>query len=324
MPNYKSGLMTGLILLGQGVAGAPACSAGPEAANQRDNSAHNQSPQQSGSAEVVRQLPDGRKGEMKVLAEGSYGQVSDPFVAVTRDPKVYSALRGMVGELPALGEEFFRANSVVAVFTGLRNTGGHSVELAQTGGGRVLVSERTPPADAMTTQAITKPFKVVAVPTKEDEDITLILQGGLAASLLRPYRVTSGDFTSAEGTHGRAQKFRLEGALRVARQEGLATVFFDLKGVGATGPSVLQAVATGIVGGDGRFSVASLDAGTLVGRPSGRLRVAGNFTDDGEKLQVAFESLPRMGADGFSGSGKLAAQASGPAPRRAQPDASIY
>ena len=65
---------------------------------------------------------------MKVLAEGNYGQVGDPFVAVARDARVYAVLRRMAKELPPLADDFFRSNAVVAVFTGLRNTGGYSVE----------------------------------------------------------------------------------------------------------------------------------------------------------------------------------------------------
>ena len=317
--------MTILISCGLSAAGVPACAAAPKAARQGNDAANSQSAQQSGSAEVVRESPRGRQGEMRVLAEGSYGQVSDPFIAVERDAQVYAALRRMVRELPPLAADFFRSNAVVAVFTGLRNTGGYSIEMTRDGRGQLLVSESVPPPDMMTTQALTKPFKVVAVPAKEDESVPLLLQGGLAASLLRPYRVTSGEFTPDEGGAVRAQMLRLEGELRVARYEGLVTVFFDVRGAGAKGPSFLQTSATGVVGDGGRFSLTGLDARPSAGPAPRRLRVTGRFTGDDEaKLDLDFASSASKGAGGFGRVGKLAAVASAPAPARRQPGASMY
>lgn len=327
MLNFKSNLVMILVLFALSLACAPGCTAKSKVVTQDSNTGGNSlaQQQQSGSAEIVRNPTSGGSKEgMNILAEGSYGQVSAPFVAVTRDPLIYSALRRMVRELPELGDDFFKSNSVVAVFPGLRNTGGYSVEVTQSGKGRLLVSERMPPPDAMTTQAITKPFKIVSVPTKEDEDVTLILQGGLATSLLRPYRVVSGEFVSAGAARERAEKFRLEGGLGVARYGGLATVFFDLKEAGAKGPSVARAVVTGVVDQGGRFSTASLHVKPARGLSTRRLRVTGQFTTGGDKLQLAFEPSLPVAAQGSGGSGKLVAVASGPAPTVANPDESMY
>lgn len=324
MSHFKTNLTAILISLGLSGAGGRACTAGRGDANQRgNNSTNNKSPQQSGSAEVVGKPSDGKPGDFKVLAEGGYGQVGDPFVAVARDPEVYGALRGMVRGLPELDADFLKSNAVAAVFVGLRNTGGYSVELTRDDRGQLLVSERTPPPDVMTTQALTTPFKVVSVPTKAGENINLILQPGLAASMLRPYRVTSGEFITVGGLPQRGEKFRVEGELRLARSERLATVFFDLKGVGAQRSRVLRTIVTGIIDERGRFSMTGV-GGALVGGATTLLRVTGQFTGDDDKLQLSFESLPTEDAGGFVWAGKLNASALGPAPARAKPNESIY
>ena len=326
MSNLKPNLLSILISCGLGAAGAPACTAAaPEATGQVNDAATNQSAQQPGSVEVVREAPRGRRGDMKVLAEGSYGQVSDPFVAVARDARVYAALRRMAKELPPLADDFFRSNAVVAAFAGLRNTGGYSIEVTRTDRGQLLVIQHAPAPDMMTTQVLTHPFQVVAVPAKEGENVSLVLQGGLAMSMLRPYRVASGGLASGEGRAGGAEKVGLEGELRVARYEELATVFFDVRGAGAKGSNVLQAAATGVVGDGGRFSLTGLGAGTLAGEASPRLRVTGRLTGrDEDRLELDFASpLPSV-AGGAGGAGKLSAVATGPAPARSQPGASMY
>ncbi|HEX7174662.1 MAG TPA: protease complex subunit PrcB family protein [Pyrinomonadaceae bacterium] len=325
MSNFKPDLLTILISCGLSVAGVPTCAEAAKAATQSNNAANNQAAQQSGSAEIVRESPRGRQGGMKVLAEGSYGQVSDPFIAVTRDAQVYAALRQWVKELPPLADSFFKSHAVVAVFTGLHNTGGYGIEMTRSGRGQLLVSESVPPPDMMTTQALTKPFKVVAVTAKEDETVSVVLQGALAAAVLRPYRVASGEFTPDAGGAARAKTSGLEGELKVARYEGLATVFFDLRGVGAKGSNFLQTSATAVVGYDGLFSLTSLEANTLAGRASRRLRVTGRFTGvDEDKLDLDFALPSSKVAEGLSRVGKLAAVATAPAPPKRQPGASMY
>jgi hypothetical protein len=62
----------------------------------------------------------------------------------------------------------FAKETVVAVFLGMRNTGGYSVQIVaverQPGGAVVRYRERRPAPDAITAQVITYPFVIVAVP----------------------------------------------------------------------------------------------------------------------------------------------------------------
>ena len=314
---FKLSFAACLVSLGLCGAGAPACSAKQKGARQDDGPANNMMPQRQGSAQAVagQESTRGQEGEMKVLAEGSYGEMG-PFVAVAREPRVYAVLRGMAPSLPELDADFFKSNAVAAVFIGQRNTGGYAVEIRHEGGGLLLVSEHAPPADAITTQVITHPFKVVSVPVKEGERVALVLQGGLAAGLLRPYRVASGELTS-DGPHA-GERLRLEGGLGLARHEALLTIFFDLKGASRRRRAVLHATATGFVEADGRFTIAGFDSRALAAGAAGPLRVTGRLTGDGERLQLTFESA----ASGAVG--KLEAVATGPAPARNKTGASIY
>jgi len=321
MSNFKTRLMTVLILFGLSGACAPSCAAG----QQNDKPAGDETPQKSGSAEVVEKRADGKSGEMNVLAEGSYGQVSDSFVVVTRDPNVYSTLRQMMKGLPELDADFFKSNTVAAISVGPRNTGGYAIEFTRTATGQLVVEERVPPPDVLTTQAFTTPFKAVAIPTKEGETVSLLLRGVLAESLLRPYRVVSGEFASQPGLGERAEKFGVGGELRVARHERLVTLLFDLNGAGDKRARFLQFAATGVVDEQGRFSMAGADPGSLFGVPPRLLGVTGQFTgSDGDNLHLSFVWLSTGIAGAPIRAGKLSAAASGPAPARLKPRESMF
>lgn len=321
MSNFKLSLMTVLIFFGPGGAGAHSCAA----RQQNEKPAGKESPEKSGSATVAEKHADKRSGEMKVLAEGSYGQVGDPFVVVTRDPKVYTTLRRMMKGLPELDADFFKSNTVAAISVGPRNTGGYAVEFTRTDAGQLLVAERVPPPDAVTTQAFTTPFKAVAIPTKEGEAVALLLPRVLAESLLRPYRVVAGEFASSPGLGERAERFRVSGELRVARHERLATVLFDLKGAGDARVRSLQIAVTGVLDEQGRFSLGGVDLGSLFGKPPRHLSVTGQFAGgDEDKLTLSFKSLPTGAGAAPIWAGELSAAASGPAPARSRPNESVY
>ncbi|HVF51929.1 MAG TPA: protease complex subunit PrcB family protein [Pyrinomonadaceae bacterium] len=252
---------------------------------------------------------------LKVLAEGGYGKVTDAFVAVVRDAETYAALRELAGDAPELRADFFKTNIVVAAFLGTRNTGGFGVQITRGAtGATVRVAETTPPKGAMTTQALTAPFKFVSMAANAQEALQLELDTAWTRAG-RPYRLRDGEFTSSGGLAGRAEQFRLEGDLRVLRLDKLVTVVFDLHGTGAgTRPRTLQTAATGLVESQVGFRLPRLVSGSLVGWPNGGLRASGQLTGDESKLTLAFEPLPANASDSFQGQGKLSADATGPAP----------
>ncbi|MEJ7700204.1 MAG: hypothetical protein WKF71_11235 [Pyrinomonadaceae bacterium] len=66
-------------------------------------------------------------GDLKILAEGSYGTVETPFIFVARSAETYAQLQKFVENLPPAPEIDFTRTAVVAAFAGTKNTGGYSV-----------------------------------------------------------------------------------------------------------------------------------------------------------------------------------------------------
>ena len=255
---------------------------------------------------------------LKVLAEGGQSSVADAFVAVARDVETYSALRELASELPEMSADSFKTNVVVAAFLGRRNTGGYRVDVTRAADGTIRLTESQPPKDAMTTQAITAPFKIVSVPVGDEQPLSLEMEGEWK-NMARPYRVTKGTFTVSGGIIGSKEDFRLEGDIRLMRQGRLATLIFDLKAAGETKTRVLEDVATAVVQSDGQFKITHMAAGTLVSPPPGALRATGKFADSENNLTLAFESLPSNVADGYQGEGSLEAAATAGPPQKRKP-----
>jgi hypothetical protein len=245
--------------------------------------------------------------EIKTLAEGAYGKVEESFVVVAREEQVYRELRTLVDGLPELAPEAFTRSAVVAAFSGTRSSGGFAIKIESGAGGRIVIEETTPPPDAMVTQALTHPFKVVSLPIGEEEGIELELRGPWRGESLKTFRVSSGRFTTGGGIAGRTEKLTLSGSVNLMRQGKLVTLNSDLRGEGGQKARVLKGAATGLERGTDTFEVPRLDAGTLVDFPRSPLRATGKLTDAGRKLSLTFESLPSRVADGYSGSGELEA-----------------
>jgi PrcB C-terminal len=256
------------------------------------------------------------KGEITVLAEGAYGKITDTFVVVARDAETYAALREFaMNSLPDLSADYFRTNIVVAAFLGRRNTGGYSVQIRRVADNRLRVSSASPPKDAMTTQALTAPFKIVSVAVDENRSFAVELEP-LWTNEMRPFRLTSGDFTTGGGFAGRFEKLQLAGDIRISRLGPLATLVFDLKGTGGRKERLLQNVATGLVAAGGELGNAVVDAGSLVDFPRSPLGLKGSFGANEDKLSLKFESLPSNVNDGYGGQGKLEATATAPPPKK--------
>ncbi|HEV7859828.1 MAG TPA: protease complex subunit PrcB family protein [Pyrinomonadaceae bacterium] len=263
------------------------------------------------------------KGEIKVLAEGSYSQVNDAFVGVARDAETYAAIRELAKGLPDLSADFFQHNAVIAAFLGQRRTGGYGVSVTRAADGKVQLEQVSPAKGSMTTQALSAPFKIVSVPTGDSEfrfENTLTLElGGAWQAALRPYRVTAGEFRMFGGFAAHSESFGLTGDLRVMREGSLATFVFNLKSSGGKKERSLQEVATGVVQKNNQVTISYVEAGTLVDRPRSALHAQGSFTGKEESLSLEFGSLPSNISDGFGGEGKLEAAATAPAPQKNKP-----
>ncbi|MEJ7617649.1 MAG: protease complex subunit PrcB family protein [Pyrinomonadaceae bacterium] len=139
-----------------------ACSGGARSEEQSKNSAPASLEQSSGNAQSGAQM------EIKILKEGAYASLADPFLLVVRDRETYLAARRSIKELPEVDAAFFREHMLVAAFLGSRNTGGYGVRITMENG-VVKVRAKTPPADAMTTQAFTYPFAVASIKASDEQ-----------------------------------------------------------------------------------------------------------------------------------------------------------
>ncbi|HYY58559.1 MAG TPA: protease complex subunit PrcB family protein, partial [Pyrinomonadaceae bacterium] len=206
-------------------------------------------------------------------------------------------------------------SAVVAAFLGQRRTGGYGVEITRAADGTVRVAEKTPPKGSMTTQVLTTPYEIVSLPVEDETPLKLDVDKAWREGA-RPYKVTSGEFTMSGGFAGRSENFRLEGNLMVMRHANLATLVFDLKSAGGTKARELKEAATGVVRAGEEVRLARFNAGSLVEPPANLLSAKGQFSDNESGLTLAFESLPSTVADGYQGTGRLSAVATGPPPAK--------
>jgi PrcB C-terminal len=311
MLDLKMSLAVFLLSLATGGAGIAGCGTGgqhqPSAQTNRgtnqSNATPKPSPKEGGET----------SGDIKVLREGSYNLVAEPFVAVARDAETYQELRRLDDNLPILKEDEFKRIAVVAAFLGERRTGGYGIEMTRAPEGDVRIREKTPPRDAMLTQALTRPYKIVSVPI-QDEARLKVEVGEAWRAAMRPYNVASGEFTMTGGFAGRKETMRLEGTLTVMRHERLATIFFNLQGTGGSKARELKETATGIVQASGALRLARFNAGSLVEPPANLLAAKGELTNNESNLTLSFDSLPSNINDGYQGTGRLSATATGPPP----------
>jgi PrcB C-terminal len=312
MFNLRTSLMVALLSLAINGASAAGCGQGAQQQSTQSNSgSSNMSAPAKPSDNGVGQA----SGEVKILTQGSYNLVGDPFVAVARDAETYQELRRLDDNLPIMNADEFKRIAVVAAFLGERRTGGYGVEITRASDGVVRINETTPPKGAMVTQALTRPYKIVSVPA-ENESRLKVVAGEAWRAAARPYKLSSGEFNMSGGFAGRSEDMKLDGTLTVMRHDNLATFFFDLKGTGGTKSRELAETATGIVKAGGEVSLARFNAGSLVEPPANLLKANGQLTNNENDLTLAFESLPSNISDGFQGRGRLSAVATGPAPQK--------
>jgi hypothetical protein len=262
----------------------------------------------------ARETPVPTNIELKELAAGAYSSVHESFVLVARDTQTYAALRALVNDLPDQPADFFRKQAVVAAFLGQRRSGGYGVEIKQTGRTQVSVSEHAPPKDAMTTMALTAPFRVIALPLEMDESLALTLDATWRARL-RPYQIAEGGLTVFGGFAGRQSPSRLEGGFGVMRLGELATFIFDVRSTGGERAGRLVDTATGSVSADGQVSLPRLDSFGLSGALESPLRAKGQFSAGEQNLTLSFEVVPAKNiSDNFGARGQFTANATAPAP----------
>jgi hypothetical protein len=157
----------------------------------------------------------------------------------------------------------------------------------------------------MVTQALSSPFKVVAVELdSESGDLNVDLGPGWTAALKR-YNVDSGEFTMSGGFAGRVEKFNLTGNVSMLRHEDFISLQLALDAKDAKKPRGLKTLVTGLVSKDLRISIPEMNAGTLIDPPHPYLSADGELAKDESELSLQFKPLPTKVADGFIGFGSI-------------------
>jgi len=243
-------------------------------------------------------------GNLKVIAQGFHSTITEPFVAVIRDKDTYAELMKLDPKLPN-GDIDFKTNVVVAAFLGQRNTGGYTVEIAQSANGEIRVSETAPGKDVMLPQMITAPFKIVSVPIEGTAPISISTSDAFKQSA-QLYRIDKGSFTISGGFAGRTETYPLTGKLQVTRLGNLITVGFAVVGSGTTRERLLRDVATGVIT-DNSFAISRMSRGSLVDPPTGDLRVTGKFVET-NRLTLDLDTGGAIVPDGYQGKGTIEAQ----------------
>lgn len=238
---------------------------------------------------------------VKTLAQGSYGEITEPFLYVARDAESYAGLKNLLTDLPASDIDFSK-QAVVAAFAGTKNTGGYSVEIRKIGE-KVLIFVNEPPKDALVTEALTMPYKVAAVPVEAENSLHLDVTENWKKAA-QTFSVSSGTFESSGGITGRRKSFAVEGTIDAFYFRDLVTLDFNLAGQDAGESLKLTETASGILSG-GKIVLPRVDAGSFSEGPKPPVKVSGIVSNG--RLVLNFEPLPSNVPDGFQVGGKLEA-----------------
>lgn len=239
--------------------------------------------------------------DLSVIAEGSFSSVEKPFVFVARSPETFAQLQKLIENLNVTKIDFTKT-AIVAAFAGTKPTGGFSVTITKASD-KIKIDLLAPPKNAMVTQALTAPFKVVLIPVENDAALTLYVSPNWKNSI-QIYKVSKGEFEYSGGITGRGSKFNASGTINVINFGNLVTLFFDLSGKGTERSRKLFDAASGALNG-GKIGLTRLSAGNFAQNPKPSVKV--NGTVSGKKLSLTFEPLPTNVADGFQVSGKIIA-----------------
>ncbi|MCS7167884.1 MAG: protease complex subunit PrcB family protein [Gemmatales bacterium] len=117
--------------------------------------------------------------QFKIVKEwkGGFSGVDKPAQVVIRDAKTWAdwwdKVHSRVIPKPELPEVDFTKHMVVAVFMGMRSTGGYAIRITDVRWDKakdklqILVQEISPAPGAIVTQALTQPYHIVVIPRTE-------------------------------------------------------------------------------------------------------------------------------------------------------------
>ncbi len=300
MKNYKSITLTitGLALFFCLAAQSDCQSKSKKEQAGKDTNMNKNTPEKMPDEEVSQ--PNQMK--IKTIDEGANSKIEKPFIFIARSAETYEQLRSLTANLPSVSKLDFNKSAVIAAFAGTQSSGGYFVDIKKSGD-KISVELVAPPKDAMTTQALTTPYIVAAIPVETEDDFSLKIDKHWA-NAAQNYKITSGDFEYSGGFDGRVKKFGAEGTISILSYGNEATLIFDFSGTDTEKMRKLNSAASGKIK-NGNIDLQRLDAGSFSESPKPPVRVSGNLTNG--KLNLIFEPLRTNVADGFQLQGKIEA-----------------
>ncbi|MBA2621974.1 MAG: protease complex subunit PrcB family protein [Acidobacteria bacterium] len=265
-------------------------------------------PNQTGNQTIIRERKPSEKAPdeaslIRTIAEGSHASVTTPFVFVARTPDAFARLQKLVEISPAKTPDF-RREAIVAVFAGTKNTGGYTLGI--TGNARkISVRIVAPPKDAIVTQVITTPYKIVSIDIKHEDGLNLDLSPDFTNGA-KNYRLTSGNFESSGGFAGAKKKLAAQGTIRILNWGEYLTLVFDLMGKAGENRRRLSEIVSGALS-DGKINLPRVQAADFIDRPHPFMMATGNLSKN--KLSLLFVPGEKDFAvsDGYAGVGNLQA-----------------
>lgn len=249
-----------------------------------------------------------RASGVELIAEGSSSSVDKPFVYVARSKGALRDIKDLIGTDSAGLNSFrkidFKREAVIAVFAGTKNTGGYSVSVRKDAG-KLCVGLVAPPDGALVTEALTRPFKIVAVPAAEEDPVSIGTDANWSKAVNR-FDVTKGSFSFAGGFAGFQTKFSVGGWLNVIRYGNLVTVGFHLHSIGSEKARSMSDIGSGRLTGSALL-IERLEGGSFITRPHPPLKISADLS--GGTLTMSFEPGKRdyVVSDGYVGRGTLKA-----------------
>jgi len=247
--------------------------------------------------------------DIRQIVESPRSTIAESFIIVARDVETYALLQQQVGNLPEQSAEFFGSQAVVAVFLGQRPTSGFAIDITVAPDGSIRVMERRPPPNAMVKMVLTAPLRVVAIPVSSNEGLSFSLDETWKDKL-RVYRLTTGEVTVTGGFAGTRKQLTLQGTIKVMRAGSWATFIFDIDSSSDKTRRTLIDMASGKVDSSGNVVFKRVDAFALTGAMRSPFRLAGEFTNHDQDLNLHLETIGASQiSDNFTAQGSLTATA---------------
>ena len=277
--------------------------------NQQNKSDKNKPTEKSGEKKMKKEVTAceptplvAAGNEIKIIAEGVFGKVEQPFLFVARSAASFKQIQNLVENMPTVGDIDFDKTAVVAAFGGEKRTGGYSVAIEKSGE-KILIRLNEPPPDAITTDALTYPFQLALVSVEDGAPLNLQISDNWTKAA-QTYRVSSGEIAYSGGITGKGKSYGVEGTVSVLTINDLATFMFNLTGKGADKSKKLVETVSGTIN-NGKVDLNRLDVGDFSENPKPPVRISGTLANG--KLSLNLSPLPTNIADGFMAEGKIEA-----------------